>query len=416
MVLGLLSQGTFETIVVQSSWCYFIQQCWDGMFTGVHLTSPHLTSPHLTSPHLTSPHLTSPHLTSPHLTSPHLTSPHLTSPLVTWHRSKNPQDGSRGTDCPHALPRSKPVVIRRDPSCVFPVSGRAHPARQPSRTPPWARHAVLWGTDAPTWPPPTARRQRSAGSVAGYHRGAANEYVRHCDATARVERHRGAAPTALRRHGAGSVAGHHRGATNVPVRRCGAAFWAERRRGAAFSAERRRGAAQTIRRQRGATSGATHRRGAVNVHVRRRGAIFGARRRRHIAQTALCLRGASSVTWHHRGAVNVHGAVVAQPSGQSATVALPRQFSCTSLAMVYPPGQYSRHHGGVCTWRSANLRDTPCRGDVSSAVLTASRAIGARHRLARAPSWCHFLGRVPSRCTYRGARRLGSAFAAGRRR
>ena len=125
--------------------------------TSPHLTSPHLTSPHLTPPHLTSPHLTSPHLTSPHLTSPHLTSPHLTSPhltLVTWHQSKNPQDGSRGTDCPHALPRSKPVVIRLDFSCVFPVSGRAHPARQPSRTPPWARHAVLWGTDAHTWPPP----------------------------------------------------------------------------------------------------------------------------------------------------------------------------------------------------------------------------------------------------------------------
>ena len=75
-------------------------------------------------------------------------------PLVTWHQSKNPQDGSCGTDCPHALPRSKPVVIRLDFSCVFPVSGRAHPARQPSRTPPWARDAVLWGTDAHTWPPP----------------------------------------------------------------------------------------------------------------------------------------------------------------------------------------------------------------------------------------------------------------------
>ena len=45
-------------------------------------------------------------------------------------------------------------MIRLDFSCVFPVSGRAHPARQPSRTPPWARHAVLWGTDAHTWPPP----------------------------------------------------------------------------------------------------------------------------------------------------------------------------------------------------------------------------------------------------------------------
>ena len=34
--------------------------------------------------------------------------------LVTWHQSKNPQDGSCRTDCLHALPRSKPVVNRRD--------------------------------------------------------------------------------------------------------------------------------------------------------------------------------------------------------------------------------------------------------------------------------------------------------------
>ena len=91
------------------------------------------------------------------------------------------------------------------------MSGRAHPARQPSRTPPWARNAVPWGTDAPTWPPPTAGRQRGASLVAGCHRGAADKYVRHRGATSRVERHRGAAPTALRRRGAGSVAGHHRG-------------------------------------------------------------------------------------------------------------------------------------------------------------------------------------------------------------
>ena len=35
-------------------------------------------------------------------------------PLVTWHQSKNPHDGSCRTDCLHALPRSKPVVYRRD--------------------------------------------------------------------------------------------------------------------------------------------------------------------------------------------------------------------------------------------------------------------------------------------------------------
>ena len=34
--------------------------------------------------------------------------------------------------------------------------------------------------------------------------------------------------------------------------------------------------------------------------------------------------------------------------------------------------QYSSHHSGVCTWRSANF-DTSCRGDVSSAVFTTSR-------------------------------------------
>ena len=33
---------------------------------------------------------------------------------MTWHQSKNPQDGSCRTDCLHTLPRSKPVVILRD--------------------------------------------------------------------------------------------------------------------------------------------------------------------------------------------------------------------------------------------------------------------------------------------------------------
>ena len=122
--------------------------------TTPHHTTPHHTTPHHTTPHHTTPHHTTPHHTTPHHTTPHHTTPHHTTPLVTWHQSKNPQDGSCGTDCPHALPRSKPVVIRLDFSCVFPVSGRAHPARQLSRTPPWARHAVLWGTDAHTCPPP----------------------------------------------------------------------------------------------------------------------------------------------------------------------------------------------------------------------------------------------------------------------
>ena len=67
-------------------------------------------------------------------------------------------------------------------------------------------------------------------------------------------------------------------------------------------------------------------------------------------------------------------------------MALPRRFSCASLAMVYPPGQYSRHHGGVCTWCSANIRDTPCRGDVSSAVLTFCEC--GTCVTAIAPRWC----------------------------
>ena len=57
---------------------------------------------------------------------------------------------------------------------------------------------------------------------------------------------------------------------------------------------------------------------------------------------------------------------------------------CASLAMVFPPGQHSRHHCWVCTWRSAN-RDTSCRGALSSAVLTASRDFGGPHRLAQPP-------------------------------
>ena len=65
------------------------------------------------------------------------------SGLVTWHQSKNSQDGRCGTDCQHALPTSKSIVIRRGSLCVFRVSGRVHPARQPSRTPPWAKNAVL---------------------------------------------------------------------------------------------------------------------------------------------------------------------------------------------------------------------------------------------------------------------------------
>ena len=274
--------------------------------------------------------------------------------------------------------------------------------------------------------PPTARRQRGAcpDSSAPTWRGLSGRAPSWCrehirapswcgllaerrrGAAFSAEPRRGAAQTIQRQRGATSVAAHHRGAAHVHV--C--------RRGAVFGARRRRGTAQTALCLRGTTSVAKRHRGAANVHVRHRGAILRAEHHCGAAQTALRRRGASSVTWHHRRAVNVHVRVVTQPSGQSATVALPKRSSCASLAMVCPPGQYLRHHGGVCTWRSATLRDTPCRGDESSAVLTASRAIGERCRLARAPSRCHFLGHVPSRCTYHRARRLGPAFAAGRPR
>ena len=57
---------------------------------------------------------THPHTHSPTHPLTHSPTHPLTQSLVTWHQSKNPQDGSCRTDCLHALPRSKPVVNRRD--------------------------------------------------------------------------------------------------------------------------------------------------------------------------------------------------------------------------------------------------------------------------------------------------------------
>ena len=121
---------------------------------------------------------------------------------------------------------------------------------------------------------------------------------------------------------------------------------------------------------------AEHHLGASHVQVRRRGVPLRAERR---------------VAPPRQSCANV-----AQGEWQSTTVVPPpcacaamTQFSCTNLAMVYPPGKYLSSQGGVCTWRSANLRDTPCRGEVSSAVITASRVVGEPRRLAQAPSWCH---------------------------
>ena len=235
-------------------------------------------------------------------------------------------------------------------------------------------------------------RQRGAPSVAARHRGAINVHVRRPGAILRAERHRGTAQTTLRGRGASSVVRHHHGTVNVHVRR----------RGATLRAKCHRGAAKTTLHRRGASSSAERHRYAGKIHVHRRLVAFRA---------------------EHRVAPPKSCADVAQAEWQSTTVvpspcahAAITGFSPASLAMVYPPGQYSRRHSRVRTRRSANLRDTPCTGDVSSAVLTTSRVVGEPRRLAPARSWCHVIGQVPSQCGYRRAHRLGSAFAAGRRR
>ena len=211
-------------------------------------------------------------------------------------------------------------------------------------------------------------------------------------------------------------------------------------RGATFGVECQRGATKTALRRRGASSMTRHHLGAVNVHVRCRGATFRAERHCGVAQTALHRGGASSVAERHRDAGNVHVHCrvvpfrverrvvrprqsctdVAQADWQSTTVVPPpcacatmTRFSRASPAMLYSHGQCLRYHGGVCSWRCANLHDTPCRGDVSSAVLTASRVVGEPRRLARAQSSCHFLSHVPLRCRYCTVRHLASDFAAG---
>ena len=171
------------------------------------------------------------------------------------------------------------------------------------------------------------------------------------------------APRPLRRHGAGSMAGHHRGAALCL-------------RGAGSVAERRRGAA--------------------NEHVRRRGAILRAERHRGAAQTALCRRGASSVTWHHRGAIDVH------MRRRGAIFRAERHRGAAQTVFVRQPGHgvSSRpihgHHGEVCTWRSANPRDTPCRGDHRrySHVPSANVAVSLGHHRGAIFSVCRLSARI----------------------
>ena len=170
----------------------------------------------------------------------------------------------------------------------------------------------------------TARQPYAAvAPVSERHRGAANVHVRHRGAIFGAERYRGAAPTALRRRGACPMTGHHRGALKVHV--C--------RRGATFRAERHRGAAQTAMHRRGASSVVERGRDAGNVHVHCRFVPFTAERRVSPPRQSC--------------------ADVAQAEWQSTTAVPPpcaragmTRFSRASLAMVYPPGQYSRHHGG----------------------------------------------------------------------
>ena len=221
---------------------------------------------------------------------------------MTWQQDKNPQDGSGGTDCPHAQPGTSH-------SCVIPVSRRAHPPATRPRLFPGPELQSCGGQAQLRDPPPTAGRQ----------------------------------------HGASSVAEHHWGAANVHVRR------------------------------RGATSGAEHHRGATQTAVRQR-------------------------QWQSTTVVppTYACAVLARAAGRNATVAPPRH-PCASLAMVFPLGQYSRRHGEDYTWCSTSLRDTSCKGDVTLAVLTASRVIGDTRRLGRppgasgrAPLWCRQHARAPS--------------------
>ena len=250
--------------------------------------------------------------------------------LVTWHQSKNPQDGSCGTDCPHALPRSKPVVIRLDFLCVFPVSGRAHPARQPSRTTPWARHAVLWGTDAHMWPPPDRQtptwrlprqlcadmaRAQSQGTIVAPRTYPCAVVARPSGQSAVVARPswQSAAVAPPKRSSAnvaplqwrhttvvqppwrsvrGTAPSWHCPASPMPPWRQfsgRAPSWCRQRTRAPSwrnphgrTPPRR---SQATLRRRGAGSLTWHHRGAVNVHVRRRGATFRAERHRGAAQT-----------------------------------------------------------------------------------------------------------------------------------
>ena len=68
--------------------------------------------PHPSTPLHTPPHPSTTLHTPPQRSTPLHTPPH-PSTLVTWHQSKNPQDGSCRTDCLHALPTSKSVVMCR---------------------------------------------------------------------------------------------------------------------------------------------------------------------------------------------------------------------------------------------------------------------------------------------------------------
>ena len=146
---------------------------------------------------------------------------------------------------------------------------------------------------------------------------------------------------------------------------------------------------------------AEHHRGAAGVHVRRRGVTSKAERHRDAARTTADV---GEGQWQSTTVVppTYEYAVLARAPRRNTTVAPPRH-PCASLAMVFPLRQYSRCHGEDYTRRSTNLRDTSCKGDVTSAVLTASCVIGDTRRLGRppgasgrAPLWCRQHARPPS--------------------
>ena len=110
-------------------------------------------------------------------------------------------------------------------------------------------------------------------------------------------------------------------------------------------------------------------RDAGNVHVHRCVVPFRAERR--VAPLRQACADVAQAEWQTT-------TMVPPPCARAAMT----QFSRARLAMVYPPSQYLRHHGGVCTWCSANLYDkVTCHRRYSPPhVSSANLAVSHGHR------------------------------------